>query len=146
MTLNELAQQINDNARAKGFWDADRNMGEMLMLAVSELAEALEEHRAGMPAEYFQLNGSRVYPVTDGSGADWTTDSRGGTDIRNVLSSGPRTWTGVQAKPEGVAVELADCIIRCLDTMHSLGVDIDGVVARKMAYNASRPYRHGKAY
>ena len=78
MSLNDLARQINDNARAKGFWDdAERNMGEMLMLAVSELA---------------------------------------------------------------------DCIIRCLDTMHSLGVDIDGVVARKMAYNASRPHKHGKAY
>ena len=85
MTLNELAQQINDNARAKGFWDADRNMGEMLMLAVSELAEALEEHRAGMPAEYFQLNGSRVYPVTDGSGADWTTDSRGGSFEKSAI-------------------------------------------------------------
>lgn len=27
-----------------------------------------------------------------------------------------------------------------------IDVDIDGVVARKMAYNASRPHRHGKAY
>ena len=24
--------------------------------------------------------------------------------------------------------------------------NIDGVVARKMAYNASRPHKHGKAY
>ena len=116
-TLNELARQINDNARSKGFWDGDRNMGEMLMLAVSELAEALEEHRAGQPAEY----------VPDHHhAAGWDCDG--------------------QCKPEGVAVELADCIIRCLDTMYSLGVDVDGVVARKMAYNASRPFKHGKAH
>lgn len=51
-----------------------------------------------------------------------------------------------EPKPEGVAVELADCIIRCLDTMHSLGVDIDAVVEQKMAYNNSRPYKHGKSY
>ena len=123
MTLNELAQQINDNARAKGFWDADRNMGEMLMLAVSELAEALEEHRAGNPVEYTPVHRQECSLVP----------ARGG------LCAGT-------CKPEGVAVELADCIIRCLDTMHSLGVDVDGVVARKMAYNASRPFKHGKAY
>lgn len=142
MTLNELAQQINDNARSKGFWDADRNMGEMLMLAVSELAEALEEHRDGKPAEYFQINGKEVRRPTENlgrPGADWVA-------VKPLAGGELQTWTGVTAKPEGVAVELADCIIRCLDTMLSLGVDIDGVVARKMAYNASRPFKHGKAY
>ena len=137
MTLNALAQEINDNARAKGFWDGDRNMGEMLMLAVSELAEALEEHRDGKPAEYFQINGKEVRRPSPR--ADWVA-------VKPLAGGELQTWTGVTAKPEGVAVELADCIIRCLDTMHSLGVDIDGVVARKMAYNASRPHKHGKAY
>ena len=42
MNLNEYAEKIHANAADKGFWDSDRNMGEMLMLAVSELAEALE--------------------------------------------------------------------------------------------------------
>lgn len=143
MSLNDLAQQINDNARAHGFWEADRNFGEMIALAHSELSEALEEHRSGRPAEWFQINERQVYAVADGSGADWTTDEDGQTERMNPLAD---TWTGVQPKPEGVAVELADCIIRCLDTMHSLGVDIDAVVARKMAYNAARPYKHGRAY
>ena len=52
----------------------------------------------------------------------------------------------VDGKPEGSAVELADCIIRCLDILVSLDVDIDGIVARKMAYNETRPAKHGKAY
>lgn len=137
-TLNGLAQDINDNAVAHGFWEAERNFGEMVALMHSELSEALEEHRSGRPAEWFQIGDQRVYRVKDRSGADWTTDPDGLSD--------DGTWTGVQAKPEGTAVELADCLIRILDTMHSLGVDIDGVVARKMAYNAARPYKHGKAY
>ena|SRR3990172_9112174 len=29
----------------KGFWDNERNIGEMLMLVVTELSEALEAHR-----------------------------------------------------------------------------------------------------
>lgn len=49
-------------------------------------------------------------------------------------------------KPEGTAVELADCIIRCLDTMASLDVDIDKVVTDKIAYNESRPFKHGRKY
>jgi NTP pyrophosphatase (non-canonical NTP hydrolase) len=43
--LNESAQVIFENNKAKGFWDKPRNVGEMLMLVVTELAEALEAHR-----------------------------------------------------------------------------------------------------
>ncbi len=32
-------------ARDKGFWEKERNVGEMLMLIVSELGEAIEAHR-----------------------------------------------------------------------------------------------------
>ena len=45
--LNDLAQQIHANAKAKGFWDEPRNTGEVFMLIVSELGEALEAHRIG---------------------------------------------------------------------------------------------------
>ena len=59
----------------------------------------------------------------------------------------PNEYTlSYKTKPEGVAVELADCLIRILDSMAALNVDIDGVVARKVAYNASRPFKHEKAY
>ena len=40
-------QQCHESARQKGFWDQDRNVGEMLMLIVSELGEAVESHRCG---------------------------------------------------------------------------------------------------
>ena len=115
--LNDLARKINDNARTHGFWEGERNFGEMIALMHSELSEALEEHRNGNPAEYV---------IDHQHGPGWDCDGR--------------------CKPEGVAVELADCLIRILDTLHSLAVDIDGVVARKMAYNAARPHKHGKAY
>jgi len=39
--------------------------------------------------------------------------------------------------------ELADVLLRTLDLMEALGVDIDAVVMAKHRYNQSREYRHG---
>lgn len=170
--LNALASIIHDRADASGFWpkdrdnalealarlDADaggaellrrdisivrqyvaaqavRNMGEMLMLAVTELAEGLEEDRDGKPVHYYTA-------LQDGERRQVTTGSSQGYEFPN----GARVPEGTLLKPEGLAVELADCIIRCLDTMQSLDVDIEGIVREKMDYNAQRAFKHGKAY
>ena len=45
-------------------------------------------------------------------------------------------------KPEGIAVELVDCIIRIL-YLAEQDVDVDRVIQEKMTYNETRPYRHG---
>lgn len=45
MSLNQLSQYCHRIAVEKGFWDEKRNMGETLMLIVTELAEAMEAHR-----------------------------------------------------------------------------------------------------
>ena len=39
--------------------------------------------------------------------------------------------------------ELADIVIRALDTAYSYGIDIDNAIATKMAYNATRGNRYG---
>lgn len=46
-------------------------------------------------------------------------------------------------KPEGVPIELADCIIRILDLSSWLGIDIGEAVRQKMEFNLTRDYRHG---
>lgn len=46
-------------------------------------------------------------------------------------------------KPEGVASELADVIIRIGDTCEKYGIPLCEAIAEKMAYNGNRPYRHG---
>lgn len=40
-------------------------------------------------------------------------------------------------------IELADCIIRILDTCHHKGWNIGEATVAKITYNATRPYRHG---
>lgn len=55
-------------------------------------------------------------------------------------------WLSESGKPEGVAVELVDCLIRILDTLAAMNMDVDALVAEKHAYNQTRPRLHGKAY
>jgi hypothetical protein len=54
-----------------------------------------------------------------------------------------KSWEGENGKPEGFPVELADIVIRCLDLAGQLGFVLEDEIAKKHAYNESRPYRHG---
>ena len=44
-TLTEYCELCHSIAKEKGFWEKERNVGEALMLVVTELAEAMEGHR-----------------------------------------------------------------------------------------------------
>ena len=46
----------------------------------------------------------------------------------------------------GVEEELADCIIRILDFAHHHDLRLGEAISAKIAYNLTRPYKHGKAY
>lgn len=46
-------------------------------------------------------------------------------------------------KPEGIPIELIDCVIRVLDYLSYLGLDIEELIKMKHEYNLTRPYKHG---
>lgn len=64
---------------------------------------------------------------------------RDGYDLNKIYYS-------PEGKPEGFSVEIADAIIRLLHITYSLGIDISDVVEKKIAYNKTRPYKHGKQF
>lgn len=129
--LNRLAADVHENAVAHGWWEKNPGLPEVLMLCVSELAEALEEYRRGRPMLYYPCNagglcdkehcGSKTYDPSD-----------------------PDACSAQSNKPEGVAVELADCILRILDYCGYAGIDIEEAVRLKYEYNKTRSYRHGR--
>lgn len=105
MKLNKFAQAVHENAVKHGWWDEERTFGEIIALCHSELSEALEEYRAKRPMLYFvETNG---FVVTDMSERK-------------------------DEKPEGIAVELADCIIRVLDYFGKEELDVDALMQEAM--------------
>lgn len=85
--LNQLAKEIYEANKAKGFWPEEgRNVGECLMLMVTELAEGMEAHRKGLPDDHLpQYSGLTVeladclIRILDFCGAH-------GVDIETIIS------------------------------------------------------------
>lgn len=122
-SITELTTLIHTMAREKGWWDQPRNPLELHMLMVSELAEATEEARKlGMPPVYY-VSEQGDLPQYDG--------------MFSVKIGGK------PLKPEGELIELADCVIRIMDYCGYKNWDLAAAIRTKVAYNATRGYRHG---
>lgn len=126
MGIIELSKQIHDNARDKGFWDKDRNVGEMLMLIVSEASEAMEADRIGKYSDWL-LGDPPIIQV----------DQLDDAEFKRLFES------QVKGTMED---ELADVVIRCMDFMYARNADLEWHIKAKMRYNKMRPHMHGKKY
>lgn len=104
MSLNELAKEAHQIAVEHGFWDPEPSFGDLVALMHSELSEALEEYRAGN-----RIRPGEPTPMVYYSGRGYVA-----TDTTECCK-----------KPEGIAVELADCIIRILDWAGHEGTNVD---------------------
>lgn len=130
MNINELAKEVHENAVAHGWWEKPPTLPEALCLIHGELSEALQEYREGNPLVY-------------GTCALAAEDCKFSGVCDRVGRPGEADGIDGPCKPEGIAVELADVILRTLDLMAALGVDVDAVVMAKHKYNLGREYRHG---
>jgi len=135
--LNESAKIIFQNNKGKGFWDNERNVGELLMLVTSELGEAMEAHRKSKFAEVKNfdeaISKSRIInkdPTYDGT----ITPER-------AYSAHFESWM-----KDTFEDEIADAVIRLLDLSAGLGIDLEKHINAKVRYNQSRPKLHGKSY
>lgn len=125
-TLNGWAEYIKEWGKRKGWTYEERDVPEKLMLAVGELSEAMEEWRRSRPMIYFNSSNG---PITLDDVVDRTAIAQDATAIN--------------PKPEGFAIELADCMIRILHLCDVYKIDMQQCFELKMAYNEKRPFRHG---
>lgn len=121
--INELAKKVHENAKAKGFFETEKNIGEMLALFHSEVSEALEADRNG---KYCQLDD--VSLLTDIPDSVYFT-SEYKTDVKGTFEE-----------------EMADIVIRVMDMCAFKGIDLEAHIQAKMRYNSLREYKHGKKY
>lgn len=95
--IKEYIEECHAIAKEKGWWDSQRNDGELIALMHSELSELLEAMRT---------HGSK----------------------------------------EAIAEELADCCIRIFDYCGARDINLEEALLKKIEYNKTRPYRHGKKF
>lgn len=121
-TITEWQQAIHQYALDKGWYDNDtRTFGDMCALFHSEISEAYEEYRNGHAVDetYWKDEHGETFPARPN-----------GEPIPGM-------------KPEGVPSELADVIIRILDSCERAKIDLQSIMEMKHAYNLTRSYRHG---
>jgi len=133
--LNESAKIIHEGNKKRGFYDnREKNIGELLMLVVSELGEALEAHRKGVESNLKSFESDLKYA---------------GFDIDSEFENSEIPWFVNRFKStikDGFEDEIADSVIRLLDICGYLEIDIDRHINLKLAYNSTRPHKHGKNY
>ena len=133
--LNELSKQIHENAKSKGFFDNEKNIGEMLCLIHSEVSEALEAVRTN---KYYSNCVDKQKWFIKGM-----ADKNYGATFNDDLFFKEQFENRVKNSFED---ELADVIIRVLDLCGYKGIDIEKHIALKMKYNSMREHKHGKQY
>lgn len=118
--LQAMQTEVREVNEANGWFDADRSVGDDVALLHSEVSEALEAYRD--------------HGLEDATIGD-------PVEVRSWPSG---DYLGMRPpKPEGFGSELADVLVRLLDTCERRGVDLAAEFDRKVAYNRTRGHRHG---
>ena len=121
--LNLLAAAIHRNNIEKGFYEREKNIGEMLCLIHSEVSEALEADRNNRYA--------------------MRTDMR---ELNNRVNDEIFISEYVNNVKGSFEEEMADIIIRVLDLCAYREIDIEQHIKAKMRANKNRIKYHGKKY
>jgi NTP pyrophosphatase (non-canonical NTP hydrolase) len=126
--LTEFSKDIHQGNVKRGFYDDPKEIGTVLMLIVTELAEAMESYRANN-----RLGAGKLESIQWNSNLneDFTEE-----DINQFKLVVKDTFED----------EIADTIIRLFDLCGWLDIDIHKHIILKLKYNSTRPYKHGKAF
>ena len=120
MNLADLQREAHSIAKDHGWWDEERSFGDLIALVHSELSEALEAYRERELEAYT--------PPDDVIGQP----GKLGTTRQPHPFPGVGGYVNVKVstKPEGVASELADVVIRVADMAEWHRIDLEDLVGQ----------------
>lgn len=128
-SLAALQDEVEAFNRSHGWRDVERSFGDDMALLHSEVSEAFEAYR-NWGTEDTTVQECKIRYFHDPRG--YEDDPIPAAAIAEHL-----------CKPEGIGSELADVLVRLLDTCSRYNIDIEWEFNRKMEYNRTRSYRHG---
>lgn len=165
MLTNEMIKRIHENAVAHGFHepDSEPTFGEYCALIHEEISEAFSAWRNDEPDEYVGEDGKPegvwveladvVIRCADVL-ATWNYGSESvivhvdprhytiGTFTTLLHSIVSDVWMNGDERSIGRGLNVLVSVVYLFAEYN--GIDLDAIVERKCAYNATRPYRHGK--
>jgi len=158
MNVRELAKESHEIAVSKGWWESPRTPQELAVLCISELSEAVEAYRDNPDDMHRVVNGKPEGIAVELADycirlLDWQSDSidinkdgafefvnTGETDLINVVYM----LTGYTMEIEDYSGESLFKVFGLINNyMLSKGYDLEVIIKEKLAYNKTRPHRHG---
>ena len=125
--INNLSKEIHRANKNKGFWEDRENIPHMMEELDGYFSkDKIEAVQKAFIAQMLALINSEISEALEADRKDLMDDK-----LPNRL---------------GLEVELADAFIRICDMAVGLSMDLGGAVEEKLAYNTTRPFKHGKQY
>jgi len=158
-TLTEWQHTVHSLAKSKGWWDekneqeqeVEKQLAGIALLHVG-LSKQLEALRRGVVSNSaaFRFDADFVQRQANLSPRQVSMlaklaliHSEITEAVEAVLDGDEQVRIGENGKPEGVAIEVADAAIRCLDFCGGYELDMEAAVQLKHSYNATRSVKHG---
>lgn len=115
MDINETVIEVCAINAEKGWTMKFEDTPEKIALMHSELSESLEEYRKGKTFDDFHPDNTEetIFHYT------------------------------VKGKPEGIGIEMVDCIIRIMHYFGGNRLDLAAMLRAKIDYNKTRSFRYG---
>jgi NTP pyrophosphatase (non-canonical NTP hydrolase) len=124
-SMHRLQRRVHQTAKSKGFWDKDLELIEATLNFPDHTQLADHVRRLIVCTKLALIH------------------SEGSEAVESVREDQPAFFIDENGKPQGIASELADVIIRCMDLAEFLEIDLGSVIEIKTAYNEYRKPMHG---
>lgn len=123
-----------------------KSIVEDFALIHSEISEALEAYRSGRPIDSNWIVYKARKDIKDpgrAKRARLTSFHLNEGDLQ-YSKLDPSLQDEIMPSSEGIGTELADVLIRIIETAAFYGINLDDMIKVKMAYNEQREWRNGK--